>query len=375
VTRFLDGRRVAILLPDLRAGGAERLHVNLARDWLGHGFQVDFVVRNAVGELLDQLPAGARVVDLQVARVRGLLGPLVRYLRRERPDALLAAMWPLTVVAPMAARVADFRGRVVVSEHSPLSIAYGSKGALHRAVMRMTQWVCYPLANARVAVSSGVADDLATLSGRPRKSFDVIGNPAALGGAGIAEGVPVALVAAARPVFLTVGNLKYVKRHDRLINAFSLVAPRVGGTLCILGEGSERGSLEAQIASLGLQGRVLLPGYSPQVAPWYANADVFVLSSDYEGFGNVLVEALEHGLPIVSTDCVSGPAEVLAGGEFGRLVPVDDTQALADAMVDMLGAAIDKAALQARAREFSIETVSARYLDVLMPGWRAGEAT
>jgi glycosyltransferase involved in cell wall biosynthesis len=370
---LLDGRRVSILLPDLRAGGAERLHVNLARDWLGHGFQVDFVVRNAVGELLDQLPAGARVVDLQVARVRGLLGPLVRYLRREKPDALLAAMWPLTVVAPMAAKIAGFRGRVVVSEHSPLSIAYGSRGPLHRTLLRISQWVCYPLADARVAVSSGVADDVAALSGRSRKSFEVIGNPAALGGAGSAEAVPAALVGVARPVFLTVGSLKAVKRHDRLITAFSLVAPKVGGTLCILGEGSERGALEAQVAALGLQGKVLLPGYSPQVAPWYANADEFVLSSDYEGFGNVLVEALEHGLPIVSTDCVSGPAEVLAGGEFGRLVRLNDTQALADAMMDMLGAAIDKAALQARAREFSIDVVSARYLDVLLPGWRAGE--
>jgi glycosyltransferase involved in cell wall biosynthesis len=373
VTKFLEGRKVSILLPDLRGGGAERLHVNLARDWLGHGCQVDFVVRNAVGELLDQLPAGARVVDLEVARVRGVLSPLVRYLRREKPDALLAAMWPLTVVAPMAAKIAGFRGRVVVSEHSPLSIAYGSRGAWHRAFLRVSQWVGYPLADARVAVSSGVADDLAALSWRPRKRFDVIGNPAALGGAGGDEDVPDALVGAARPVFLTVGNLKAVKRHDRLINAFSLVAPRVGGTLCIVGEGSERGALEALVASLGLQGKVLLPGYSPQVGPWYANADEFVLSSDYEGFGNVLVEAMEHGLPIVSTDFVSGPAEVLAGGEFGRLVPVGDTHGLADAMVDMLGAAIDKAALQARAREFSIDVASAHYLDVLMPGWRARE--
>jgi glycosyltransferase involved in cell wall biosynthesis len=334
---------------------------------------VDFVVRNAMGELLDQLPAGARVIDLGVARVRRLLGPLVRYLWREKPEALLAAMWPLTVVAPLAAKLAGFRGRVVISEHSPLSIAYAPKGCLHRAVLRSSQWAVYPLAHARVAVSSGVADDLSALSRRARSSFEVIGNPAALGGADNAYQVPAALVGAARPVFLTVGSLKAVKRHDRLIDAFSRVFPKVGGTLCIVGEGPERAAIDEQIAALGLQGKVLLAGYSPQVAAWYANADEFVLSSDYEGFGNVLVEAMEHALPIVSTDCVSGPSEVLAGGRFGRLVPVEDTQALADAMVEMITAPIDSAALRARAREFSVDTVSERYLDLLLPVWRAGE--
>ncbi|ULQ46701.1 glycosyltransferase [Flagellatimonas centrodinii] len=365
----VKGRRISVLLPDLRPGGAERLHVNLARDWVERGLDVDFVLRNAVGELLDELPIGVRVVDLAVPRVRGLLRPLTRYLRREKPNGLLAAMWPLTVIAPVAGRMSGFRGRVVISEHSPLSVAYASKGLLHRVLLRSSQWFAYGLADACVAVSCGVADDLAALSGRPRQRFEVIGNPVALGGAINACPAPAALAGVARPLFLTVGSLKAVKRHDRLIDAFALVASRVGGTLCILGEGAERASLEAQVKSLGLKGRVLLPGYSANVGAWYAGADQFVLSSDYEGFGNVLVEAMEYGLPIVSTDCVSGPREVLHGGAFGRLVPVNDPSALADAMVDMLRTPINKPALLARAREFSVDVVSARYLDVLMPGW------
>jgi glycosyltransferase involved in cell wall biosynthesis len=373
MTKFSKRRRISVLLPDLRPGGAERLHVNLAHDWIERGLDVDFVLRNGVGELLGELPTGVRIVDLAVPRVRRLMRPLVRYLRQEKPNALLAAMWPLTVMAPIAGRMAGIRGRVVVSEHSPLSIAYASKGLLHGVLLRSTQWLGYGLADARVAVSSGVADDLAAKSSLPRHRFEVIGNPVALGGATNAAPAPAALAGVARPLFLTVGSLKAVKRHDRLIDAFALVVSRVGGTLCIVGEGVERASLEAQVNSLGLQGRVLLPGYSSNVGPWYADADQFVLSSDYEGFGNVLVEAMEYGLPIVSTDCVSGPSEVLRGGEFGRLVPVNDTRALADAMVDMLRTPINKPALLARALEFSVDVVSARYLDVLMPGWRGEE--
>ncbi|MAL03694.1 MAG: hypothetical protein CL625_05400 [Arenimonas sp.] len=146
--------------------------------------------------------------------------------------------------------------------------------------------------------------------------------------------------------------------------------PSTRGTLVVLGEGPERESLESLIAVLRLQGRVVLPGYVAEPAGWYAHANLFVLPSDYEGFGNVLVEAMEHGLPIVSTDCVAGPAEVLANGRFGTLVPTGDASALAGAMRDALQAPVDRDALKARAAEFAVDVVADNYLDVLFPGWR-----
>ncbi len=363
-------RRVAVLLPDLRPGGAERLHLVLAFEWLRRGIAVDFVLRQARGELLEQLPDGVRVVDLQAARVRHAFSPLRRYLRTSKTGALLAAMWPLTTIAPLAARSAGYKGRVVISEHAPQSLSYADRGALHNTLMKATMRVGYRLADARVGVSSGVADDMARLSGMDRARFNVIHNPAATGQvveAGYA--VPAALAGRTGPILLTVGTLKAVKRHDLLVRAFARMR-RTDTTLCILGEGQERAGLETLIGSLGLQDRVLLAGYQADPAPWYAHADLFVLSSDHEGFGNVIVEALEHGLPVVSTNCPTGPHEILEDGKYGTLVPVGDVDALARAMDEALSASHDREQLKRRARDFSVDKAADAYLDLLLPDWR-----
>lgn len=366
----LAGKRIAVLLPDLRPGGAEKLHVHLATEWRRRGIEVEFILRQAHGELLDSLPEGVSVVGLGARRVRNMFRPLASYLRRAQPDVLLAAMWPTTTLAPFAAKVSGFRGRVVISEHSPLSLAYAGRGWLHSRFLKISQRLGYPRANARIAVSGGVADDLARLSGLARGEFTVLHNPAALGVPEVTPPLPAGLAGIARPIILSVGTLKQVKRQDLLIKAFASMDPSSRGTLVVLGAGPERVGLESLVTALGLKGKVLLPGYVADPAAWYAHANLFVLSSDYEGFGNVLVEAMEHGLPIVSTDCVAGPAEVLAHGRFGRLVPTGDAPALADAMRQALETPVDRDALRARAAEFAVDVVADKYLDVLFPGWR-----
>ena len=363
--------RISVLLPDLQPGGAERIHVQMADIWLRRGFDVEFVLLRWAGELLAQLPEGASLVDLGAPRIRSAFLPLMRYLRDRKPQALLAAMWPLTVVAPLAARAVRFRARVAISEHSPLSLAYAGRGRAHRLVLRGSTRLAYPWADARIGVSRGVADGLAALSGLPRSGFRVIHNPAARARAstGLLER-PSGLGEAGR-VVLTVGTLKKVKRHDLLLQAFARIA-EPGLTLCILGEGEERSRLEALVRDLGLQGRVSMPGYMADPSAWYAHADLFVLTSDYEGFGNVLVEAMDYGVPIVSTDCPAGPREILDAGKYGTLTPVGDPDALAAAMQATLSGTHDHSALKARARDFSVEKIADEYLDLLLPDWRAG---
>lgn len=357
--------KVSILLPDLRPGGAERLHVNLAEEWGRSGVSAEFVLGNASGELLHYLPSSSKVIDLKAARVRNVLRSLVKYLKESKPDAIIAAMWPLTVFAPLASRLAGFKGRVIISEHSPLSIAYGRHGRLHRLIMRASQRLFYPLADVRVAVSSGIADDLATLSGLHREQFMVIHNPAALGKVNVNAACPEQLSRRPGPIILTVGTLKPVKRHDLLIEAFARMPASLDTTLCILGEGRMREQLEGQIDRLGLQGRVLLPGFAVDPGPWYAHSDLFVLSSDYEGFGNVIVEAMEYGVPVVSTDCPVGPTEILEQGLYGRLVSPANVEALASGMLASLREEPDRDALKRRARDFSLDVIARHYLDVM----------
>ena len=358
--------RIAVLLPALRPGGAERMSVHMARKWLAQGISVDFVLQQARGELLHQLPGTARVIDLSADRARNVMLPLCQYLRRQRPDALRAAMWPLTVIAPLAAKVAGFHGRVVISEHAPQSLSYAGKGRSHGFLMRLSMRCLYPWADARIGVSSGVVEDMASLSGMRSESFVRIHNPAAVGRVLERSKGGLPIPNGGGPLVLSVGTLTAVKRHDLLIEAFALL-DHPSARLCILGDGVERERLEALVCALGLQSKVFLVGYQSDPTPWYANADLFVLSSAHEGFGNVIVEALEQGTPVVSTDCPSGPREILEDGKYGALVPVSDAGALAVAMQASLSAQHDRAALMRRANDFSVDKAADAYLKLLIP--------
>jgi len=166
---------------------------------------------------------------------------------------------------------------------------------------------------------------------------------------------------------LSVGTLKRAKDYPTLLRAFAALPRSLHAKLTILGEGGLRSQLEAQVAELGLEGRVAMPGFVLDPYPWFRTADLLVLSSESEGFGNVLVEALECGVPVVSTNCPGGPREILEGGRHGRLVPVGDSQALADAMAATLTAPVDRERLIARARDFSAERIAEQYLETLFP--------
>lgn len=363
-----EQRRISILLPDLRGGGAERVNLDLAHEFARQGDRVEFVLMQARGELLAEAQAAFSVIDLNCPRARCLPRALSRYLRQHRPDALLAAMWSLTVIAPFM-RLIGFRGRVVVSEHCTLSAQYASWGGIHRAALRGSMAVSYRLAHARVGVSAGVVDDIAALSGLPRRMFEVVHNPVPprpLPDAQALQMVDVLWAAPHGARIVTVGSMKPVKNHPLLLRAFAKM-DRPDARLMLVGTGAGEGALRALTAELGIAQQVIFAGFHPDPTPFYQTADLFVLSSDYEGFGNVIVEALACGTPVVSTDCPSGPAEILENGKYGRLVPVGDAQALADAMQAALAAPHDPAPLKQRASDFAPAIAAKRYLELLCP--------
>ena len=343
--------------------------VNLANSFAQRGYAVDMVLLSATGEFLTDLLPGIRVVDLKVKRLRRALFPLVRYLRQRRPAALLACMWPLTVCALLARTLSRVPTRVVVAEHTTWSrselLARWSVGWQLRTSMHRV----FSGADGVVAVSQGAADDLARFANLDRKSITVIYNPV-VGDAKPPSSVPLAPAGwwtGPHSKVLAVGTLKTIKDYATLLQAFARLRQQVDARLLILGEGECRPALEAQARQLGIEASVFMPGFVKDISPYYQQADLHVLSSTGEGFGNVIVEALAVGTPVVCTDCQSGPREILRDGQFGRLVPVGDAAALAVAMAESLAATHDTNALKTRAQDFSIDKAVDRYEELLFP--------
>lgn len=352
--------RIALLLPNLLAGGAEKVTLTLAAEFVAMGDDVDLVLLQAEGPLMDAIPAGVRLEVLHAKRLRHTPQPLDAYLRRERPNALLAQMWPLSSIAVWAARRSATR--VVVVEHNHLS-SYARTWTLpSRALLRpIIRW-SHPRAAERIGVSRGVAADLARLCGLSIDAVTAVHNPIGLPDTRNQAPEPDWKGASGRRI-LTVGTLKPQKNQHLLIEAFARICTP-DDRLAIIGEGSERDHLERTAAALGVGRQVLLPGFVADPNGWYASANLFVLSSNYEGFANVIVEALGHGLTVVSTDCPSGPAEILSG--VGRLTPVGDAPGLAMAMREALADPDDPATARARAAAFAPRDIARKYRQLLL---------
>ena len=335
----MSQRPIAFFLPSLRGGGAERVTVNLVEGILERGRAVDLVLTRAEGPYLDQVPHGARVIDLKSSRVLQSLIPLRRYLRQERPRAIVSTLHHANLVALWAAWLAGNSIPVIVTVHSTFSISSRQPGKASRVFLPFLLRAFYPWAAGIVAVSRGAADDLASSSGVPRGSIEVIYNPV----------ITPSLLAQAKqppshpwyapgepPVILGVGRLTRTKDFPTLIRAFAELRRRRPARLLILGEGEEREALKQLAEELGVAHDMALPGFQENAAAFMAGARVFALSSVGEALPTVLIEALAVGARVISTDCPSGPREILQDGRLGALVPVGDFGALAQAMRNAL---------------------------------------
>ena len=359
-------KKLAFLLPDMRGGGAERVALRLMEDFVAAGHEVQLVLMEARGELMPLLPPEVRVFDLHARRIRNVIFPLRRYFREEQPDAIQVSMWPLTVMGVVAHRLSRSRARVVLSEHITLSKQYAYLGRIAWAQLRQSIRFFYPLADARIAVSRQAADDLARISGIPRETIDVVYNPVGAPPDDAAPGPDIEAFWGGAPArIITVGSLKEQKNHKLLISSFARLARTRPARLMILGEGELRGELEQLARDEGVAEHVVMPGFFADPWPFYLSANLFALSSDYEGYPLVLIEAMRAGLPIVSTDCERGPDEILAGGRFGALVPCGNAEAFAAAMARMLDDPTDAQILRDRAESLSGQDTSDRYLQLM----------
>jgi len=356
-------RRLALFLPDMGIGGAERVALAMLQGFLDRGYEVDLVLANGIGPLLALVPKEVTIVDLRAPRFRQVLFALVRYLRERRPYALQAMMWPTPLLALIARRLAGVDTRIVVSEHTTLSLV---PQALRYPLVRALTRRAYRKADALIAVSAGTADDLAAFVRLPREQIEVIYNPLQLPETLPAADEAASLWPAGTRRLLAVGELKAEKNYPLLLRALTRLRAQLPVSLLILGDGSLRAEIERQIAAAGLDDIVVMAGFHNEIWRFYTAAEIFILSSDVEGFGNVLVEAMHAGVPVVSTDCPSGPAEILGGGHFGTLVPCDDDEALAEAIADGLAREPNSAVLRARAAALSGVDAIDRHLALML---------
>ncbi|MEX2375495.1 MAG: glycosyltransferase [Dehalococcoidia bacterium] len=360
-------QKLALFLPSLRGGGAERMFVALANGFATREFAVDLVLAKATGPYLEEVGAGVRIVDLGATSVARAIPGLARYLRMERPDALLSGLSHANVAALVARRIAHVATRVVVSERNTFSAATGSR--LHR-VMGLLMRLSYPGADAITAVSKGVAVDLSRVLGVPAERVMFLYNPVVTADLLADAEKPLKetwVEATDSPIILGVGRLSPQKDFGTLLRAFARVRAVRPARLAILGEGRARGELQELARQLGCEDDVLLPGFQSNPFSWMKSASVFVLSSRWEGLPGALIQAMACGAPVVSTDCPSGPEEILEGGKWGALAPVGDDEAMARAILDTLDAR-DLPDVRLRAMDFDAEVAIDRHLEVLLPG-------
>ena len=360
--------KISLFLPDLRGGGAEKVAVNLANEMVRRGFDIDVVLIKSQGELLADLESSINIIDLNAERIRSAVKPYISYLEGSKPDVILASMWPLTSIAIIANQLAKSRSTVIVSEHTTWSQSHIVKKWSRRWMTRLIMSLTFPFADGIITVSNGAASDLARFSFIKRQSITVIYNPVVDERKIDCCDLSVNhLWPKAKYHILSVGTLKPVKDFATLIRAFALVRNKVDASLIILGEGELRGELLALSRMLGVSSHVSFPGFIRNTMPFYQSADLFVLSSLAEGFGNVIVESMAAGTPVVATDCQSGPREILKDGEYGKLVPISDVDTLANAIVTSIQETHCAEALKQRASDFTIDKITSQYLNVMLP--------
>ncbi len=356
---------VHFYLPHLHHGGAQKVVIWVANDLARAGREVHLLANTLDGFWHSAVDPAVQMHDLGARDSVRATRALRAYIRETRPDLLVAAMDQANLVALLARSLSRSPTRVVIAEHHALSEWLKGRRLSRRLAYGTLIRRLYPSADAIVAVARAAAEDLAAIIGIPTESIDVIYNAAPAPTEGPLGPVPHPwLEPGAPPVVLGVGRLEAQKDFATLIDAHARLRRRREVRLMLLGDGALRHRLAEAVAAAGLSDSVHIAGQVREVAPYLSRCAVLAVSSRYEGFPMSIVEALSCGTPIVSTDCLSGPRELLLDGSLGRLVPVADAEALADAIEATLDDPGDAQARRRRAAELTSDRTTQAYARV-----------
>ena len=357
--------KIAFFLPDLKGGGAERVFLDLCIHLTKRGNIVDLVIGTVAGEIASRIPKNINLINLESKRISRALPRLLRYLNSNHPVALFSTLSHASIIAIIASKLAKHKFKLIVRVATHLKEYYKEPRFLEARFMAFLVKFFYPHADEILAVSEGVADEICNFCKITRERVKVIYNPAFT--PRITECLSLRSETAGiendgKFLVLGVGSLTRPKDFSTLLKAFALVRKHIPARLIILGEGKERNSLVGLSKKLGIEDDFSLPGFVDNPFVFMQQASVLVLSSRREGLPNVLIQAMACGCPVVSTDCPSGPREILENGRYGKLVPVGHEHKLAEAILTTIEENPDTTAGIERAKDFSIEKIADQYL-------------
>jgi len=360
-----EGLRVSLFMPNLAGGGAERAMLNLA-DGLSQRYATELVLVKAEGAYLEEaIKKGIPLVDLKSSKPRYSLLAFARYVKEKRPHVVISALEAPSVFAALVKKLMGGAYKLIITEHSTPSRHYPQQKRLLLRTFPFWARFSYDWADRLVAVSTGVARDaIRTYQLNPKKVATIY-NPVITPSFWAQKDSPAThpFYGTGEPVLLAAGRLSPEKDFSSLLKAFREVLSQRKARLIIFGEGPERTNLEELASSLGIEKYVSFPGFIKNLPAHMARASLFILSSRWEGLPTVLIEALAVGTPVVSTDCPSGPREILEDGKWGKLVPVGDIEALAQAILEQLENPIFPS--EKAWRRFTLEEISKKWFSLI----------
>ena len=359
---------ICFLNYDLGFGGTEKVIVSLANHFTAIGKNVTILILSNKNDFKDFLHPNINVTSLNVSKIKFLLPNLINFVRKNHFNNFIANVWPLTSIS-FVIRLFSRKTQLILIEHCNLSEQFKNRSKTFLLLQKISISIFYYFAHQVVAVSKGVKDDL-ELKGVFKDKIKVIYNPIIsqpIQEINFSNSAIKKWFASEKNKLIAVGELKAQKNFLNLIHAIHFAKKNLDLDLdlLILGDGSERKKISKEVSALGLENNVLLAGWVDDPLPYFDQADLFVLSSDYEGFGVVIVEALSRGLNVVSTDCKSGPSEILSNGKFGFLCDVGNSESLAKEIKTALMNPKKPMDLVKRAEDFSENKIGKLYEDII----------
>lgn len=354
-------KKIFIILPDLRIGGAEKNSVFIANELIEKGNEVIFLLQNNLNNYKNLLNKNIQIISLNQKRIRSLFIPLLKLFKSHKPDVIITSMWPLTSISILSSLFAFIKMKILIVEHVPIFTSYKHETKSSKLTIKFFMKYTYKFADKIICVSNGIKNEIIRETLINKEKFKVIYNP-------VVNHNFVPQVKSSNRIkrVLTVGSLKYAKNHELLIKSFFYLSKQINVELTIVGEGELKDELLKLISKLNLSTKVTILNFQEDISKYYLNSDVFVLTSRWEGLGNVIIESLSYGIPVVSTDCPYGPREILGDdSNIGILINSNNPKKISDNIFYCLNKNYDRNKIIEYSKKFTIKNQVNKYINLI----------